>query len=81
MENGEERQVYFDLGLLIGDNLGLNSMLGFVESFAAKYFCRFCKSPNHVTATQCVEDASTLRTFNNYNEDVTVNDYSLNGIK
>lgn len=25
-----------------GDNLALNSLLGFVESFSATYFCRFC---------------------------------------
>lgn len=38
-ENGPER-IYFALGLILGDNLGLNSVLGFVESFNANYYCR-----------------------------------------
>ena len=25
-----------------GDNLGLHGMFGYVESFSATYFCRFC---------------------------------------
>ncbi|XP_071497429.1 uncharacterized protein [Diadema antillarum] len=28
----------------VGDNLALNTMLGFAGSFSANYFCRFCKA-------------------------------------
>lgn len=35
--------VYFKLGVIIGDNLGLRSVLSFTESFNANYACRFCK--------------------------------------
>lgn len=35
-------RVYFSLELILGDNLGLHSLLGFNESFRSKYFCRFC---------------------------------------
>jgi hypothetical protein len=36
-------KVHFILGLIIGDNLGLHSILGFTESFNANYCCRLCK--------------------------------------
>ena len=36
------RQIYFDLALITGDNLGISSLLGFVENFNANFFCRFC---------------------------------------
>ena len=36
-------KIFFKLRLIIGDNLGLHSMLGFVESFEANFACRFCK--------------------------------------
>lgn len=29
---------------IVGDNLGLNSMLGFVENFNSFHYCRLCKS-------------------------------------
>ncbi|CAI6347439.1 unnamed protein product [Macrosiphum euphorbiae] len=37
--------IYFALGLVLGDNLGLNSILGFVESFSANHYCRICHCP------------------------------------
>lgn len=37
--------IYFILGLFIGENLGLNSVLCFVESFSANHYCRICRSP------------------------------------
>jgi len=42
---GEEHRVYLTLGLVLGDNLGLNSILDFTSSNASKYYCRFCKVP------------------------------------
>jgi len=38
--NSISTKIYFVLGLILGDNLGLNSMLGFVQSFSANYYCR-----------------------------------------
>jgi len=37
--------IYFTLGLVLGDNLGLNSILGFVESISANFYCRICYLP------------------------------------
>lgn len=35
--------IHFYLTLILGDNLGIHSILGFSESFMANYPCRFCK--------------------------------------
>lgn len=34
--------VFGTLAQITGDNLGMHSILGFLESFRANYFCRFC---------------------------------------
>lgn len=41
--NGTEKRIYFCLCLLIGDNLGIHSICGFVEGFNANFPCRMCK--------------------------------------
>lgn len=46
----DQGNVYFLLGLVLGDNLGLNSILEFSKSFSANYFCQFCKS--HIVFTK-----------------------------
>lgn len=61
--------MYFTLLLILGDNLGLNSILGFDESFQANYFCRFCKTHKNETRYQTIEDKKSLRNLNNYNDD------------
>lgn len=40
-------KIFFKLGLILGDNLGWHSILGFVEIFIAKYPCRFYETPKH----------------------------------
>lgn len=37
-----DQQIYGTVAQVTGDNLGLHTVLGFVESFSARYFCRFC---------------------------------------
>lgn len=37
-------KLYFSLTLIVGDNLGLHSILGFSESFMTNFPCRFCKT-------------------------------------
>lgn len=44
-KKGKKERVYFELALIVGDNLGLHSMLGLVESFSATFSCRYCLSP------------------------------------
>lgn len=74
-------QVYFSLGLILGDNLGLHSILGFSENFIARYPCRFCKCSKTECHYQLKQNDNCLRNLNNYNVDVMANDSSLTGIK
>lgn len=74
-------QVYFKLALIIGDNLGLHGILGFVESFSANICCRFCKIPKDTSRKLCCEDVNALRNKINYAEDVAMNNVSITGIK
>lgn len=79
--DGESKRVYFVSGLLLGDNLGLNSVCGFVESFTSNYFCRFCRAVKCVAVRQTVEDVSLLRTVESHKEDLLLDDPSLTGLK
>ncbi|KAE8739259.1 hypothetical protein FOCC_FOCC015243, partial [Frankliniella occidentalis] len=74
-------QVYFDLGLIIGDNLGLNYIFGFVESFNANFFCRMCKLSKAESCSCTEEKIEFLRTVESYNADVEVLNCTLIGIK
>lgn len=66
--------IYFALGLVLGDNLGLNSILGFVESFSANYYCRICRSPKPELQKMLRESFQSLRNENNYEMDInTIN--------
>lgn len=66
--------------VIIGDNLGLNSILGFNESFSSTFYCRFCKNKSEMrymlTEWQCY-----LRNIENYTEDVDINDATLTGVR
>lgn len=78
-EKGDTR-VYFMLGLVLGDNLGLNSILDFSRSFSASYFCRFCKASKDITKKLFEEDSLLMRNITNYNNDVAINDISKTGV-
>lgn len=71
---------------LIGDNLGLNTVLGFVSSFSANYLCRFCKEKKTSTHTSCVTKPNLLRNKENYILVVSANEKChfiqyINGLK
>lgn len=68
--NSVDIQVYFALGLVLGDNLGLNSILGFVESFSANYYCKFCRSHKTNLQNMLSECPESLRNDYNYKLDV-----------
>lgn len=53
--------VYFELALVLGDNLGINSITGFVESFSANYPCRICRLKRDNMKVQSCEDKTLLR--------------------
>ncbi|XP_052125801.1 uncharacterized protein LOC127749882 [Frankliniella occidentalis] len=75
------KRVYVITSLLLGDNLGINSLGGFAESFGANYFCRFCKTHRCDTFTQLEEDSATLRDEISYKEDVDTDNVKVRGIK
>jgi len=57
-----EQPVHGTLAQITGDILGMHSILGFLESFNANYFCRFCLSDKSSAQSVFSEDASlTLR--------------------
>ncbi|EFN77041.1 hypothetical protein EAI_10271, partial [Harpegnathos saltator] len=62
-------------------NLGLHSILGFVESFSATFCCRFCKVPKDISCKLCSENFSALRNKINYAQDIATNNVSFTGIK
>lgn len=76
-----ETKVYFPTVLIIGDNLGVNGMCGFVESFSATHMCRFCKATKRMTESMIIEDPVYLRDSVNYATDVALNDFRKTGIK
>lgn len=75
--DNQHKRVYFKLVLVVGDNLGMNSVLGFEESFNAHYFCRFCSTPKDETKTQCIQNTSMLRTNANYSSDSQNQDHGV----
>lgn len=68
-ENSNLR-IHFILGLVLGDNLGLNSFLDFTKSFSANYFCRICRVKKIDSQKLTTEDHQMLRTISNYNSDL-----------
>lgn len=74
-------KIYFKLGLILGDNLGLHSLLGFVENFNANYCCRFCKMTKIQRSLATVEDKSLLHTYHSYEHDLNLKNPNLTGIK
>ncbi|XP_031328618.1 uncharacterized protein LOC116159711 isoform X1 [Photinus pyralis] len=69
--------VYFNVVLILGDNLGLNSMLGLTESFNSNYFCRFCRCDKVETNYNTRENINSLRTPENYEKDLSTLSYGL----
>ncbi|XP_055914391.1 uncharacterized protein LOC129947743 isoform X1 [Eupeodes corollae] len=77
--DGQVYRIHFILGLVLGDNLGLNSIMGFNKSFSG-VFCRFCRLDKDKCKTMCFEDPNKMRNILNYNEDVLQNNNQLTGI-
>jgi len=78
---GHDRRVRIALANVIGDNLGVQKLLGFTSGFQANYFCRFCKMHREETLFSCTEDVTKLRTEQNYDLDILKNDLSDTGLK
>ncbi|CAH0749401.1 unnamed protein product [Bemisia tabaci] len=80
-ENSPPQKIYFQLGLLLGDHLGLNGILGFVENFStSERCCRICRATRLQRASMVVEDPALLRTVKNYEQDIRKHDPKATGI-
>ena len=75
-----KKRVYFKVGLILGDNLGVHKLLGFTESFNSNYACRFCKMTLAQRSMASVEDTTLLRNKHNYDIDLMKHDVSKTGI-
>ncbi|CAG9818755.1 unnamed protein product [Phaedon cochleariae] len=73
--------IKFHVACITGDNLGLNGILGFVESFVANHFCRICSAHREETKYMLYEDKVLLRSPESYGRDVFLGNYSETGIK
>lgn len=76
-----EGAIKFSVVCITGDNLGLNGVLGFVESFVANYPCRICNANKEQIKTLCFEEEQLLRNSKDYEEKILVIEPSLTGIK
>ncbi|XP_008189972.1 uncharacterized protein LOC103311913 [Acyrthosiphon pisum] len=74
-------KLYFELGLILGDNLGLHSITGFTESFSSNFPCRMCTMRKEHMWVQCYEDQSLLRHTEQYYAQLLQNDVSATGVK
>ena len=79
--NGVQIVVKFPLVLILKYNLGLNGILGFIESFKANYFCRKCKVHTDESLRLTIESDFLLRTPKNYEAGVKTNKVSDTGVK
>lgn len=64
-------KIYFVVGLILGDNKGLNEVLGFSGSFSANFYCRFCKRHKSDCANDVEEKPDFARQVLDYENDVS----------
>lgn len=74
------RIIYFQLGLVVGDNLGMNSLMGYSVGFQTGCPCRICKAPMELIECLTEEKTDLLRSINNYDQDVKTYNPSITGI-
>lgn len=78
--NNVNKKIHFVLGLVLGDNLSLNSTLGFRKSFASNSYCRFCKECKDKCKIFHDENQVEMRNRKNYHEDLDQKDPYTTGI-
>jgi hypothetical protein len=76
-----EGDVHVGIAQVTGDNLGLNGICGFIESFVGHHCCRTCKMHLVEMRRALTANSDMLRDHDNYTEDLDLNDPSSTGIK
>jgi len=79
--NETETQVYFALTLVLGDNLRVAEVTGTVPVFVSNIFCRKCKMHRNDTRRRVRVGLALLRTPENYEADLAIDDVSLTGMR
>ena len=64
-----------------GDNLGVNGILGYVESFISNHFCRHCRMHKREMQIALLARAEQLRNVQSYEDDLSCNNPTATGIK
>ncbi|KAG4071911.1 hypothetical protein HA402_006072, partial [Bradysia odoriphaga] len=77
---GEEKTIFFVLGLFLGDNAALNSILGF-NPCSSTVFCKHCRLTKNETQKATTEVVSMIRNEENYEEDLLMDDEFKTGVK
>ncbi|KAK4872724.1 hypothetical protein RN001_014753 [Aquatica leii] len=70
LTDGSNRKIKFSVITITGDNAGLNSILGYNESFSSTYYCRICTSSKDINRIQTLEKEDTIRLKINYTADL-----------
>lgn len=78
--NGKDLQVYFHCVMVLGDNLGVNTICGFSKGFNAAHYCRFCTAPFKTCQEMLIENKKLMRTVDSYETDLLKNDFKATGI-
>lgn len=73
--------VKFSVVQVLGDNLGINAILGYTESFSGNYVCRWSKVHREVQRKQTAVDPELLRTISNHQDNLVIANASLTGLK
>ena len=68
--NEKDIVIKFAISHITGDNLGLNKILGYTESFISNFCCRICKMDKSTRNVSLVENVDLLRNKENYNHDL-----------
>ncbi|KAL4718194.1 hypothetical protein ACJJTC_018498 [Scirpophaga incertulas] len=79
--SGTQTKLFFELAVILGDNLGVHSITGFTESFSCNFSCRICKIPKERMQYQISCDPELKRTMTEYLLDVDICNVSTTGIK
>lgn len=64
-----------------GDNKESNTILAFVRSFRANYYCRYCRLHQDEMKHTTIENPEFRRNRRNYEEDVLVHSATLTGVR
>lgn len=81
VNNPKYKKVKLVSSLIVGDNLGLNQILGFTEGFKANFFCRICKMGQKSCMEEIYQNPNILRNELNFAKDLKTNNSRLTGIK